>query len=683
MFQLQINEKGGPSRQETFDKAEITIGRVQGNDIILPKGNISKRHSRIVLKDGKFIIVDLKSTNGTYVNGKKITGAQVVKASDKIYIGDFTLQLNGAGGAASAADAPKPAQKAAPPQDQEIDLFGGDAPPLDDGPSGTPGLIDDNFDQDFEAAEPPPKKPSKRPEPAPDPVEDELNLDDDFGVDPLDLAPPPDLEPEPEFEPEPELDLAPEPEAPSRQKRAKPPKPQPAKPKEPTADLEPEPEGLSLAAPTLRPDPVPVAIASAPVAAAAAQPSWDRPTAVEQLHQEAVEFLGLGAVGIDQLAGRHAHVERWVAQRAADYARAGLVGAGEDHAALAREVADQATDVSLLQDLLSDESVVEIEITPAGVILADREGQLEPTGDPIRDPARVIELIKKLGVLGGARPSAESPAVDVRLSDGSRVVAALPPLSFRGPTLSIRRPLRDYFTLDKLLEFNTVSKPMMTFIDYCVRYRKNILVTTGPGVTPTATLNALLERMPTDDRVVAIENGVELHLGGSRNLTSFEPRAGLTPDVLVAHATAMQADRVLVGGLDTEGADTILRAVAGPLEGSVVAIVANSPQDALTRLVNVNLAGVPDAADLVAAAFPVIVHEQRFLDNSRRIGSVCEAIVEDDHVRAREIFRFTPEGVDDRNVVTGSFASAGQVPKFIEEMAARGEIEADLSIFDA
>ena len=93
MLQLQINEKGGQTRQESFDKDEITIGRVQGNDIILPKGNISKRHSRIVVKDGKFIIVDLKSTNGTYVNGKKITSHQL-RAGDMIKIGASVLQFS-------------------------------------------------------------------------------------------------------------------------------------------------------------------------------------------------------------------------------------------------------------------------------------------------------------------------------------------------------------------------------------------------------------------------------------------------------------------------------------------------------------------------------------------------------------------------------------------------------------
>ena len=91
MFTLSITEKGGQPQISHFDKTEVTIGRVKGNDVVLPKGNVSKRHSRIVVKDGKFIIVDLKSTNGTYVNGRKINAPQVIKDTDKVYIGDFII----------------------------------------------------------------------------------------------------------------------------------------------------------------------------------------------------------------------------------------------------------------------------------------------------------------------------------------------------------------------------------------------------------------------------------------------------------------------------------------------------------------------------------------------------------------------------------------------------------------
>ncbi|MBU1429426.1 FHA domain-containing protein, partial [Myxococcota bacterium] len=115
MFSVIIHEKGGQPRQQEFTKNELTIGRVQNNDIILPKQNVSKRHSRIVVKDGKFIIVDLKSTNGTYVNGRKIASPMVIKSTDKIYIGDFILSIEPAGGEAGAPP-PPPATGGRPPR---------------------------------------------------------------------------------------------------------------------------------------------------------------------------------------------------------------------------------------------------------------------------------------------------------------------------------------------------------------------------------------------------------------------------------------------------------------------------------------------------------------------------------------------------------------------------------------
>src|SRR5258708_37491105 len=132
MFTVIITEKGGEQRRMDFDKAEVTIGRVQGNDIILPKGNVSKRHSRIVLKDGKFIIVDLNSNNGTYVNGRKITSPLVLKDADKIYIGDFILSIEELAGAGVAAD--DSASMGARPRSATI-------PPPPPAPRGRPSTV--------------------------------------------------------------------------------------------------------------------------------------------------------------------------------------------------------------------------------------------------------------------------------------------------------------------------------------------------------------------------------------------------------------------------------------------------------------------------------------------------------------------------------------------------------------
>src|ERR1700745_1868682 len=112
MFTIIISEKGGAERRETFDKNEINVGRVQGHDLMLPKGNVSKHHARLLYRDGRFIVTDLKSTNGTYVNGRKIAQATIVREGDKIYVGDFVLRFEAAAGTAiapeSAANAPGP-----------------------------------------------------------------------------------------------------------------------------------------------------------------------------------------------------------------------------------------------------------------------------------------------------------------------------------------------------------------------------------------------------------------------------------------------------------------------------------------------------------------------------------------------------------------------------------------------
>lgn len=737
MLQLQINEKGGQPRQESFDKSEITIGRVQGNDIVLPKGNISKRHSRIVVKDGKFIIVDLKSTNGTYVNGKKITAPQVVKTTDKIYIGDFTIQLT-----PPVAAAERQASMRAPEPDeegQEIDLFGGDAPleaPPANRSGGTPGLIDDNFDQEFDAPEPPqPKlpKPSRRaaPKPVEPEPEPELELDADFDAPDLPpeleldvsseeefdldagLEPEPEFDPEPAFEPEPEPlepepEPAPEPELhveldaeptprPSimpkskRSQRAGPSRirPLPSRAQgddsQPSIDLDEE----ALAAPTMKPAPAgPIAVAApvpvaAVVSAAPGTPPPGREEVLSYLHHHVVETLGLANQPLAALGSQRADALQTAERAAEALEQRGLLPPGEDAAHLANIAAARAVDLQALDALMTDEAVVEIEITSDGQLLVDRDGRLESVEGGAESPNQIIELIHTLAALGGHQAGEDDPLVDVRLSDGSRVVASLPPMAFRGPSLSVRKTTRDFFTLDKLLEYTTISQPMMVFIDSCIRFRKNILLSVGPGVGPTATMNALLGQMPSDERLVSIENGIELHLGSARNLTSMEPRGAYDVADLVKHAIAMQADRALIGGLDGAGAADILHNLAGPLEGSVLAYSASSPAAAVERLAQNELSGHADARRLIAQAFPVVLQEHRFLDNSRRIASVAEIVLDGDEARVEEIFTFTPEGVDENLIVTGTFAATGYTPRFLEELVERGEAEVDLSIFKA
>ena len=169
MFAITINEKGGETRRQVFDKPEITIGRVQGNDIILPKGNVSKRHSRIVFKDGKFIIVDLKSTNGTYVNGRKITSPLVIKGTDKVYIGDFILSVeDSTQGIEATPDLPVGAPPLPPPQRSTFPP----PPPGRKTEGGAPGELAQG--DDLGVGEGPPELPAlDKGIPSPSPFDDE------------------------------------------------------------------------------------------------------------------------------------------------------------------------------------------------------------------------------------------------------------------------------------------------------------------------------------------------------------------------------------------------------------------------------------------------------------------------------------------------------------------------------
>src|ERR1700733_11273837 len=137
MFTIVISEKGGAERRETFDKNEINVGRVQGNDLMLPKGNVSKHHARLLYRDGRFIVTDLKSTNGTHVNGRKIAQATIVREGDKIYIGDFVLRLDSG---AQSTDEPSNAQQAPPPDDggRSLQRTGPSSPAGANGPTNPP-----------------------------------------------------------------------------------------------------------------------------------------------------------------------------------------------------------------------------------------------------------------------------------------------------------------------------------------------------------------------------------------------------------------------------------------------------------------------------------------------------------------------------------------------------------------
>ena len=701
VFQITINEKGGQQRSLEFDKNEVLIGRVQGNDVVLPKGNISKRHSRIVVKDGKFIIIDMQSTNGTYVNGKKITTPQVIKSTDKIYIGDFTLQLASQNG---VAEERPPGRR----RDDEIDLLDDGGPePVDATAAKSPGLIDENFDEAFDGGI--------------DEEDDVLSAKPEREKDEFELELGPEPDPEPEPEPEPEPDFEPELEVTPPPIALDPPKPMKPAPKKSAAgprsgqsrlkpaagrlkpvrkdapsrpvprDDEKTPMPSSMPAPPPKP-PVLSAVpsnkpsvappAASPIAAVARGPApntacLDRRSAVRAIQVAVAHELGLRGQPLSQISTFSAQAMD-VAGRCAERLRsAGRLADSEDLSSLANDAGAQLVDFDPIIDLVEDEEVHEIVITHQREIFADRDGQLQPTGRSVTDEAEVVSLIERLAFLGGASDT-PGPLVDTRLSDGARVVATLPPLAFRGPTLSYRKASREAFSLDDLVQHGALSDPMMRLLDYCVRYRKGVLLSVGPGVGASATLNALASIITADERIVTIERGVELHLG-HQNVTALEPN-GVSAGALIRHAAIMQPDRALIGVVDGDDAVEAMRAMRGSLEGAICGYCASSPADAVKRLLERDLVGESDAKALLASAVAVIIQEERFADGSRRVTRIAELCRDGDELSLEDVFAFETDGLDENGLVTGSFRATGFVPRFLEDLHERG-LEVNLGLF--
>ena len=572
MFTVVITEKGGEQRRYDFDQAEVNIGRVQGNDIILPKGNVSKRHSRIVFKNDKFVVVDLKSTNGTYVNGRKITSPIEVKGADKIYIGDFILNVE-AGAPAAAASAPD-AQRAAPPPPPQrpaatplVPPPPGPAPapaglaagnpmagnPMDSRPVASEGSVPAAGAPPVLDIPPPLSSPAPAalgadPLPGSDAVASRMPQVPAAGLSPAmpSVAAPAQIDPpaaaaapvpmpsEPIVPPSP---MAPSPAAAPAQ-----PVPPVAAPAAPQASLSqphvsspvvsPQPAAApAMQQPIAVPPPMesPAApIASPQASADAAQtpkvrqqsplPSDPRRQKIielqKEIHDRLIEYLDLRRMDIDQLADE----ELWektenaisdIVQRMEGESK---IPAFVQRDGLVKDVLNEALGLGALEDLLSDNSVDEIMVNHASQIYVERGGRLELSEKIFSSDKAVMGVIERIVAPLGRRIDESSPLVDARLKDGSRVNAIVPPLALKGPCITIRKFRRDMLRAEDLVSMGSMSQGMIGFLQMCVTARKNIIVAGGTGSGKTTTLNVISNFIPEQERLVTIEDAAELQL---------------------------------------------------------------------------------------------------------------------------------------------------------------------------
>jgi pilus assembly protein CpaF len=363
----------------------------------------------------------------------------------------------------------------------------------------------------------------------------------------------------------------------------------------------------------------------------------------------------------------------------------------EERRQIVREISDDILGYGPLEPLLSDDSVTEIMVNAHDRIYVERSGRLERASSGFVDNAHVLRIIDKIVSQVGRRIDEASPMVDARLPDGSRVNAIIPPLSLRGPTLTIRKFARDPYTMDDLITFNSLTPKAAQFLAACVKGKLNVLITGGTGTGKTTMLNAMSAYVPGDERIVTIEDAAELQLQQEHVITleSRPPNIEGSGEVrireLVRNALRMRPDRIIVG--EVRGAETLdmLQAMNTGHEGSLTTIHANSPRDALSRLETLVLTGgveLPHRAirEQIASAFDLLVQISRLVDGSRRVTHIAEVQgMESDVVTLQDVFVARPP--DEESAVSGQanrlllpLACSGLKPHFLEKLAANGVI---------
>jgi pilus assembly protein CpaF len=350
-----------------------------------------------------------------------------------------------------------------------------------------------------------------------------------------------------------------------------------------------------------------------------------------------------------------------------------------------------------IEQFLQDDSVTEVMVSGLEPMYIEREGRIVLTEVRFASEAQLRQVIERIVGRIGRRIDESSPMVDARLPDGSRVNAVIPPLAVDGPALTIRKFARRGFRAEDLVASGTLSQNASEFLSACVRGRLNVLVTGGTGSGKTTMLNVLSSFIPADQRIVTIEDAVELQLDQHHVIrlearpSNIEGRGEVTIRDLMRNALRMRPDRIIVGEVRSGEALDMLQAMNTGHDGSLSTLHANQPRDALARLETmVLMAGfdlpVRAIREQVASAVDLIVQVSRLRDGSRRVTHIAEVEgMEGDIITLTDLFLFDySAGMNDEGRFKGSLQATGLRPKFGERLADLGiEVPLPKMGFDA
>ncbi len=361
----------------------------------------------------------------------------------------------------------------------------------------------------------------------------------------------------------------------------------------------------------------------------------------------------------------------------------------EEHAAsmarpernrIAVEIFDSIRGLGPLEKLLADDSISEIMVNGAKQVFIERKGKLLLSDVTFYDNDQLLNVIDRIVSPLGRHIDEATPMVDARLPDGSRVNAVIPPLSLKGPLLTIRKFSKNPLTVENLISYGSLTFKMASFLEACVKGRLNVVVSGGTGSGKTTLLNVLSAYIPHDERIVTIEDAAEIQLQQKHVLTlearpaNLEGKGQIAIRDLVRNALRMRPDRIVVGEVRGGEALDMLQAMNTGHDGSMTTGHANSTRDMLARLETmVLMAGMslPISAirQQIASAIDIIVQQTRLRDGTRKITSISEVLgMEGDVIVTQEIFSY--DYGDGRS--PGRFRATGIKPRCCDKLAASG-----------
>ncbi len=344
-----------------------------------------------------------------------------------------------------------------------------------------------------------------------------------------------------------------------------------------------------------------------------------------------------------------------------------------------------------LQPLLDDDEVTEIMVNGPKKIFIEKGGKLTKSNIAFDDDDHVLRIIDRIILPLGRHADADSPTVDARLPDGSRVNAVVRPVAIDGPSITIRKFRKDKLKPEDLIAFGSLTQQMAGFLEACVKARFNIIISGGTGSGKTTLLNVLSGYIPENERIITIEDAAELQLQQDHVMrmetksANAEGLHAISIRELVRNSLRMRPDRIVVGEVRGGEALDMLQAMNTGHDGSLTTVHANTPRDAISRIETLVLMAGMDlplkvVRQQISSAVDLIVQQTRLKDGQRKVTAVTEvAGMEGDIIILSDIFKYIQTGVSSEGQVLGEVSPTGIRPNFTPRLEAAGfKLTADI-----